>query len=232
MSITRKLLAALATLTICGVSAAATLSITTASAATPACGAHCISIFNRALGTYAQPGPVEATLQGVAQVGQPVVLKAPPSGSDPSQDEIAHRRPISEWYADGMVPAAVNEHYGNLAGVQIEYTPSGVATGLCVGLASVAYENEGLTLQPCSVPNLTVWVLDTPDSPSTAPAWFPIVNASTTDFRRPSAMSLVPDEVASDHQLLQILARRLQFRTDEKTLPDRQLWGAHFGPYS
>jgi hypothetical protein len=229
MSVTRKVLAAAAALTVLGgVGAVETLP---ASAATPACGAQCISIFSRELGTYAQPGPVEDVLGGVAQVGQPVILKAPPSASDPSQDTIPHRRPVSEWYADGMVSAAVNAHYGSLPGVQIEYAPYGVPSGLCVALASIAYQNEALTLQPCDVPNLTVWVLDFPDSASTAPAWFPIVSASTTDFHRPFAMSLKQDEIVSAHQLLHIRVRHLKFLTNEKTLPDSQLWGAHFGEF-
>jgi hypothetical protein len=202
-----------------------------ASAATPACGAGCISIFSRELGAYAQPGPVVDVLGGAAEVGQPVILKAPPSGSDPSQDTIPHRRLVSEWYADGMLSAAVSAHYGSLPGVQIEYAPYGVPSGLCVALASIAYQNEALTLQPCNVPNLTVWVLDFPDSASTAPAWFPIVNASTTDFRRPFAMSLKQDEIVSAHQLLHIRVRHLKFLTNEKTLPDSQLWGAHFGEF-
>jgi hypothetical protein len=39
-------------------------------------------------------------------------------------------------------------------------------------------------------------------------------------------MSLLPDDVVSDHRLLQILVRHLQFLTNDETLPDRQLWGA------
>jgi hypothetical protein len=38
-------------------------------------------------------------------------------------------------------------------------------------------------------------------------------------------MSLLPDDVVSDHRLLQILVRHLQFLTNDETLPDRQLWG-------
>jgi hypothetical protein len=33
-----------------------------------------------------------------------------------------------------------------------------------------------------------VWIVDTADSPATAPARFPIVNGSTTDFTHPFAM--------------------------------------------
>jgi hypothetical protein len=62
MSIKRKVLAVAAMLTMAGgVSTVGTLS---ASAATPACGQSCISVFSRALGTYAQPNFVEAVLGG------------------------------------------------------------------------------------------------------------------------------------------------------------------------
>ncbi|HET7742064.1 MAG TPA: hypothetical protein VFL67_15570 [Mycobacterium sp.] len=114
--------------------------------------------------------------------------------------------------------------------MQQEYASFGIGTGLCVGLPSVAYQNEALTLRPCNVPGVTVFIVDTRDSPTTAAAgYFPIVNASTTDFSRPFAMDLPQDEVASAHQTLQIRIRHLQFLTDEKTLRDRQLWGFHSG---
>jgi hypothetical protein len=204
---------------------------TSAGAATAACGQGCISIFSHELGSYAQPNAVEDVLQGVAQAGQPVILKEP-SGSDPSEDLLNMPGPhVSDFFASGMVSAEVNSRYGNLVAAQIEYAPSGMGTGLCVGLATVAYQNEGLTLQPCNVSARTVWIIDTPDSPATAAAHiFPIVNGSSTDFSNPFAMSLRQDAISSDVQTLQIVARRLQFRSGEHVLPDSQLWGALFGP--
>ena len=224
-----KVLAGVATLMVVGGLTAADMP--SAGAATAACGQGCISIFSHELGTYAQPNAVEDVFQGVATVGQPVILKEP-SGSDPSEDLLNRPGPhVSDFYAAGMVSAEVNSHYGNLVAAQIEYAPSGSGTGLCVGLATVAYQNEGLTLQPCSVPGTTVWIIDTPDSPATAADHiFPIVNGSTTDFSHPFAMSLRQDEVASGDHILQIIARRLQFRSGEHVLPDSQLWGALFGP--
>jgi hypothetical protein len=216
VSIKMKLLAAAATLSILGgVSASA-------NAATPQCGLLCGSVFSRELGSYTQPGPVEAVLGGVARVGQPVILK-PASGSDPSQDIIPHGQPVSEFYAAGMVSADVNSHYGSLLGVQQEYAPFGIGTELCVGLAKVAYQNEGLTLQPCDVSPRTVWIIDTPDSH--VPLYFAIVNASTRKFDRPFAMDLRRDEVVNDRKTLQIHVRRLKFLTNAKILPDSQLWG-------
>jgi hypothetical protein len=218
----RTIVAAVATLaTVCG---GIVLDSVPASAATPECGSACGSVFSRELGTYADPEVVEAVLDGVARVGQPVILKEA-SSSDPSEDIIAHRSSVSALYAAGMVSAEVNENYPNLLGVQQEYAPHGVGTGLCVGLAKTAFQNEGLTLQSCSVPGRTIWIID----PAVVP-FFPIVNGSTTTFARPFAMDLPRDEIVSGRQTLQIHVRHEKFLTDEKTLPDSQLWGFHQGP--
>jgi hypothetical protein len=223
VSIKRNVLAVAATLTIAGGVIAVGTPAT--SAATPECGDDCISIFSRELGTYAQPNVVETVLDGVAKVGQPVILKRA-SSSDPSQDFLPRGGLVSDFYAAGMVSAEVNSHYGGLNAAQIEYAPFGMASGLCVGLATIASQNEGLTLQPCTVPATTVWIINTSDYPA---GYFTIVNGSTTDFSRPFAMTYPRDQQAADQRTQQIKVRRLQFLSNEHTVPDRQLWGALFG---
>jgi hypothetical protein len=205
---------------------AATVSAT---AATPACGAQCISIFSKELGSYKAPGVVEDVAGGSAIVGQPVILYRA-ANSITSEDLVpVGGHVVSDFYKSGLVSAAVNARYGSLKAAQIEYAPEGKRSGLCVGLAKIAYQHEAATLQPCSVPALTVWIIDTADSPATAGAgYFPIVNASTTDFTRPYAMSLSQTEIAN-HQAPQIYVAQLHFEGADKTLPDKQLWGAHFG---
>jgi hypothetical protein len=229
LSIKRTVLAAVATLTVvCGVGAAAT---GVASAASPQCAERCISVFSSELGSYGQLNFVEAVLgDGGARIGQPVGLK-PANKFDPTQD-IKPDGPIpmavakvSDFYAAGMVSAEANRHYGHLDAVQQRYAPFDIDTDLCVGLASVK-QNEGLTLQPCTVPGTTVWVVQT--DLLIPPGYFPIVNAATTDFSRPFSMHLPRNEVASGKPL-QMQARHLQFLTDEKTLRARQLWGAWAG---
>ena len=79
---------------------------------------------------------------------------------DPTQD-IKPDPPfatVADFFAKGMVSAEANRHYSHLQAVQQRYAPFGIDTELCVGLASVK-QNEGLTLQPCSVPGTTVWVV-------------------------------------------------------------------------
>jgi hypothetical protein len=232
MSIKRTLLTGAATLTIAA--GVFTVGTPSAGAATPECDPGCISIsiFSRELGSYGQPNAAEAVLGGVAIVGQPVIL-APASTSDPSQHFLP-RAPgggrVSDFYAADMVSAELNSHYGHLMAAQIEYAPFGNASGLCAGLAKTAFQGQGLTLQPCTVPGRTVWIADAAILPTPPPAgYFPIVSGSTRDFSRPFAMTYPRDQQASDRRLQQIKVRRLQFRSRTETVPDRQLWGAHFG---
>ena len=225
MSIKRSVVAVAATVFAAGVIMLATLS---AGAATPECVENCISIFSRVLGSYANPNVVETVLDGVAEVGQPVI-QAPASGSDSSQDFLPDVRTVSDFYEAGLVSAEVNDHYGTETAAQIRYAPFGdTSNGLCVGLATTAFQGQGLTLQPCSVSARTVWIVDTPMG---APEFYvTIVNGSTTDFSRPFAMTYPQDQLATDQRTQQILVRRLQFLGKDKVVPDRQLWGLHFGP--
>jgi hypothetical protein len=221
MSITSKVLAAAATVTVAGgLTAVGTL---TASAATPQCGPHCIQIFSAKFGTPTNPGFVETVFQGVAQADQPTIL-ASPSSSNPAGDLIVSRAgPVSMFYALGLVSAAVSQHYGTEIAVQVEYAPLGVPTGLCAALATTAYQNEGLSLQPCSVPGTTVWIKDFADSPATAPTYFPLVNGSTTDFSHPFGMTIHGDPA---HKVFPQI--KVQHLIDNPAdVPDSQLWGAN-----
>src|SRR5215212_10488593 len=165
MSVRRKVLAVAAMLTMVG--GLSTVGTRSASAATPQCGPNCIQIFSAKFGTNANPNFVETVLGGVGAVGQPTIL-ARPSSANPAGDFIATapgKGLVSDFFDAGMVSAAVNEHYGSERAAQIEYAPFGEPTGLCAGLATTAYQNEGLTLQPCSIPGgTTVWIIDTADS--------------------------------------------------------------------
>jgi hypothetical protein len=131
---------------------------------------------------------------------------------------------VSDFFNDGLVSEAVNSQYSGEHAVQLEYAPLGVPSGLCAALATTAYQNEGLTLQPCSVPATTVWIIDTADSPATiAENYFPLVNGSTTDFVHPFGMTYPSEADPSDKQLPQILVRHLIGNPIH--VPDRQLWG-------
>jgi hypothetical protein len=223
MSIKTKTLAAAAALTMAGgLSTAATLPAT---ASTTQCGSACVQISSKLYG----PGFVESAVQGIPAPGQPTILH-PASDSDPTGDFInplGHPVLVSTFYAQGMVSAAVNAHYGNEPAVQVEYAPYGQGTGLCAAVATTAYQNEGLSLQPCSTPGTTVFIIDKNDSPATWPdGFFPIVNASTTDFTHPYTMTINGNPAHKPFP--QITLQRMHDNPTD--VPDNQLWQAPPGP--
>jgi hypothetical protein len=126
------------------------------------------------------------------------------------------------------VSAAVNAHYGPPdVAVQVEYAPFGQATGLCAAVATTAYQNEGLSLQPCSTPGTTVFIIDFTDAPAAKP-YFPIVNASTTDFTHPFTMTIHGNPVSKPFPQI-----TLQHMHDNPAdVPDNQLWGSESVPAS
>jgi hypothetical protein len=106
-----------------------------------------------------------------------------------------------------------------------------VPTGLCAAIAAATpYQDEGLTLQPCTTPGTTVFIIDTADSPATAPVYFPIVLASTRDFVHPFTMTF-PGQADPAHRLFpQIKVQHLM--GNPANVPDDQLWGADIPPVS
>ena len=136
-------------------------------------------VFSSELGTYVQPNFVEHVFGGIARVGTPTGLNAV-SGSDSSEDFInPHPGHMSDYYQLGLVSASVNRHYGSLTASQPEYASQGIRTGLCVGVPRSPFQGEALSLQPCTIPGRTVWIIATSLSPVIAGAGlFPNVHVS------------------------------------------------------
>ena len=186
MSIKTKVLAAAAVLTLAGGLSAAGAGA--ASAATPQCANNCLTPKSAAY-----PRFVESALFGIPLRGVPTIV-SPAAGWNPGEDfTLPTGTPVNAayYYARGMVSAALTSQYGGtgFATVQIEYAPYGKPTGLCSGIATTAYQDEALSLQPCSTPDTTVWILDFNDSQIRGD--YSIINASTTDFTHPFVMTIL-----------------------------------------
>jgi hypothetical protein len=197
-------------------------------AATPQCGSGCVEVYSAKYATATSLGWVETVFLGIPLRGVPTEVR-PASGSNPAEDLIIPTGTpvlVSQLYTEGMVSAAVSAHYGGDPAVQIEYAPYGKPTGLCTAVAITAYQDEGLSLQPCSAPGTTVWIIDVNDSPGTA--YFPIVNGSDTDFVHPFAMTILGNPA---HQLFTPIIMQ-HLIGSPTSVPANQLWGAHFGPVS
>jgi hypothetical protein len=226
MSIKTKAIAAAGVLTLAGGLGAAGTGA--ASAATPQCSKAfktCIEVYSAKYASHRSLGFVETMFRGIARRGVPAGVQRA-SRSNPAQDLIIPRAgTVSQFYAQGLVSAAVNRHYGQERAVQLEYAPFGRPTGLCSAVAATAYQNQALSLQPCHRPGVTVWILDFGDSPGTAPGAFPIVNGSDTDFVHPFAMTILGNP--AHRHFTPIILRHLA--GNPRHVQARQLWSAHFG---
>ena len=243
MSIKSKVLATAATLTLVGgIGTAGALTAGTASAATPSCGHFCIDVFSHQFGTHKSPNFVVDVLRQGEKVGQPIILFRT-ANFDPAEDfTVAFQGTVSDFFAAGLVSAAVNLHYGGGAkgfpddfAFENEYAPFGVDSGLCLGVAATAFKGEGVTLQPCGVSSKTVWIVDTFDSPTTLfNGYVPLINGSDTNFSHPFVLTYPNNSFPTDMPRPQLTVTNITGSSHGPgpvlgTVNVNQLWGADFG---
>ena len=248
MSFKSKVLAAAATLTMVGgVGTMGVLTAGTAGAATPSCGPACINIFSRDFGTFRHPNFTVDVLRQGARVGQPLILFKT-SNSDPALDwSLSFQGHVSDFCAAGLVSVLTCLHYGGgIAGTgsfgkypdlpawEVEYAPFGVDSGLCMGVAATASQNEGVSLQPCGVSGKTVWIGDSLDNPFSF--YVPVINGSNTNFSHPFVLTYPNNGYPTDKPRPQLQVRNLTGFTQPggifpviSSVNSNQLWSATFG---
>jgi hypothetical protein len=186
MSVPGKILRALAALSLAGVLFAAVTPA--ANAATSDCGISCIDFFSALYGTTANPGFVlDAQGGGAGSIGQPVIL-ARASNDNPGEDFLlVGQGLVSDFYEAGLVAQGLAARYSGDFAYAIEYAPSGIATGDCVGVGATPANATPVTLQPCELTAQTVWILD---HGSTTGADFTLINGATDNsFGDPYALT-------------------------------------------
>src|SRR5580693_6425941 len=171
MSIKSKVLSVAATLALVGgVGTAGVLGAGTASAATPSCGIACVNVFSYQFGTHTTPAYTVDVLRQGEKVGQPIILFRT-ANYDPALDwTVSFQGTVADFFAAGLVSSSLALHYGctpavftncpfNIAGFNFpvtggssdllafenQYSPFGVDSGLCLGLAATAVQGEGVT---------------------------------------------------------------------------------------
>jgi hypothetical protein len=270
MSIKSKVLASAATLTLLGGVATAGVLATSvsANAETPSCGLSCLDIFSQEFGHHHDPGFVLDVYQQHIKIGQPIILFRE-SNADLAEDfRPEFQGTVADFYAASMVTAAFALHYGcipigaagapannpdgnfpdcfgtdltfNDPAFEIEYTPNGQFSGLCVGVASTAVQEEGVTLQECGASSKTVWAIDLFDQPFDAfvTGYAPLINGSDTNFSQPYVLTYPQSGYPTDKPRPQLQVDNLTGYSqgfppviilNYPTVPDYQLWGADLG---
>jgi hypothetical protein len=252
MGLKSKVLAAAATLTIVG--GVSTVGMLSAGAATPSCGNFCVNIFSRQFGTHHTPNFVMDVWRQGAKVGQPIILFRT-SNTDPAEDiNASFSGSVDDFFAAGLVSSAVELHYGGTTAIpgitlaghgaagffndpafELEYTPFGAGSGLCVGVASTAVQGSKVSLQPCGVSSKTVWIVDAGDSATIRHGYVPLINGSDTNFSHPFVLTYPSNGFPTDRPRPQLTTNNLTGFTGNFLVPvlgtinDNQLWGADFG---
>jgi hypothetical protein len=255
MSIKSKVFAATATLTL--VAGAGALAATSASAATPSCGQGgaqiCINFFSRDFGTHANPQFLLDVLRQGEKVGQPIILFRQ-SNSDPALDfTISNQGLVSDFLAADLVSPAVALHYGGLGTLvaahgtvaavpypdfeayEIQYSPYGVDSGLCVGVGTTAAAGTKVALEPCGVSSKTVWIEDWTNAAGIRSNYVPLINGSDTNFSRPFVLTYPANGYPTDMPRPQLVTENLTGFSnpglhDPTGVNSNQLWGFNTGP--
>jgi hypothetical protein len=151
MSVTGKAALGLAVLALAGGAGLAAAS--PAGAATAACGNPCMTLSGQDLGS----GYVTAVAGGIPVIGAPVRLSAAAASQAEDWQETDAGN-VTDLAAQGLVSPEIGTLYAGEEGYEFQFAPNGVASGLCLGLATAAHEGGRVTLRRCAVSSRTIWV--------------------------------------------------------------------------
>jgi hypothetical protein len=186
MSIKSKVVTAATTLAlIVGVGAAGTL---TANAATTKCGPGCSDFYSRAFGA----GSVIDALKHAARIGQPAALARASRANKGEDFSVDFAAQVHDFYKAGLLSGGLNSLYGGLYAYEIEYTPDGSSTDLCLGVGSTPGVGTPVVLEPCGINAKTVWIFA--PHPTSSGTYYALISAATNhNFHHPYALTaLVP----------------------------------------
>lgn len=157
-----------------------------ASAATPNCTGKCITVYSQAFGTGYVLNANNATNIRLRNLSDTY------TNEDFILDGTFH---TVEWFVlHGYISntSYAAENYPNFIAFQLESAPNAVPNGKCVGLASPAFDGEGVTKQPCGVNAQTLWILDAAAGTGNcllSNVYCPVVNGSDSNFSNPEALT-------------------------------------------
>ena len=126
-----------------------------ASASTPSCGHSCVNLFSKEFRHHY----VLDVLNARARVGQPIILFQQ-STHDGAQDfTYAELGTVDDFYNVGLVSGALELRYAHNPAFELEYSPYGVGSNLCVGTHKRANWRTKVSLQWCGASSKTVWIV-------------------------------------------------------------------------
>jgi hypothetical protein len=196
-----------------------------ASAATPSCGHDCVTPYVKTFGHRF----VMDVKGGAAVQNAPIILWSA-SNSDPAEDFTPTNQGTVQDFRDaGLVSAAFNLHYHGLQAYELEYTPNGQGTGLCVGTwPGAPAAGFKLRLEPCGVGPWTVLAAGDPGIRG-GQEYVTVLDAAGNNFSHPLAWSWPSINSAPTDQPRPVLNVQNLWNFSRGQIPDTMLWSAHAG---
>ena len=216
---------AAAALTIAALAALATT--IPAQAATPSCGLSCVEPLSAEWG----PHEVMDAIYGGAGIQHQRLILFRASHDDGAEDfTYAFEGSVPAAVADGLLPKIDLLHYAGDSAFEVEYSPFGVDSGLCVGTWPSPNPLSGwiLRLEPCGVGPWTVWVVDHFGTDGNGPGFGTIISGTTTAFSHPLVWTYPAGSTPFDVPRPSITVRPLSTFSFGQH-PDAQQWGTTFG---
>lgn len=168
--------------------------------ATPACGAQCLDISSRVLGHHTILNAYVPGDTGVGgKVGQKVNLHLA-SNSRPNEDfTLAADGTVSDFCGTLLAPTSVAcIHYSADQAIEINWTPYGNETDLCVGTSGPIHSGEQVTLRHCGVSEGTLFILDAANARG---AYTPLISGADASFSHPEVLTVFPRSTGPQNQL-------------------------------
>ena len=169
----------------------------TASAATPPCGNHCISLYPQKYG----PHYYVDVYQQRAVAGNEVILFQG-SNSDPALDfTFAYEGTVDSFYTKyNLVSAAFDHTYGSDRAYEFQYSPYGVNSNFCLSTWPGEAPKPGfkVRLEPCGAYSNSLWAADfsrnggnnvVRDHHSFSGFDVPLINGATNSFSSPEVLN-------------------------------------------
>jgi hypothetical protein len=210
-------------------SAASASTHTVKPAATPSCGVNCANLFSERFGFSL----VQTSFHKRWTIGNRLVLQQGSNRNVGQDFAVTDIGPVSALCAAWPNPGSFSPtsyaclNYGaDLSGFDVfeaNYSPAGLPSDVCAGLATTAHTGEAVTLQTCGQPR-TEWIADVNNATEDFFFGFfltPWINSSDLPSSHPQVLSVSTRAHSPKHPLT--VKPEEQF--SDGTVNDGQEWG-------
>ena len=227
MSVKAKLMAGAATFVMVG-GGLGMVGTLTASAATPSCGSHCISLYTQKYGTHYF---VDVYQQRAAAGQESILFQG--SNSDPALDfTYAFEGSVSSFYHHyGLVSAAFAHSYGSDEAYEFQYSPYGLNSNFCLSTWPGVAPQPGykVRLESCGRYSNTLWAADEANETSNH-KYVPLINGATNSFSNPEVLNYPAGNPTDMPRPVLNVQPEKQYSNG--TVFDNQMWAAKIGVIS